>query len=155
MTGAAAGQYIKLFYLIAPATGTNNVIVSCSAGDMYGVATSYTGASQTGQPDAQTTNGSATGTSLTTSVTTVADNSWLVGFSYMNFAISAGANTTLRIASGAGTVQYMMDSNGAKTPAGSHGLTTTDSTNGFSGHVIASFSPSAVATQNSNFFNFM
>lgn len=142
MTGSAAGQYIRLYQLVNPSTGTNNVVITCSvAGNTYGNGISYTGANQTGQPDANNTNGASTGTSLTTSVTTVADNCWIVGYAYMAGTITAGTNTTLRSTNASG-VLASFDTNSAQTPAGSKSVQTNSGTNGFNGHVIASFSPS-------------
>lgn len=137
MTGAAAGQFIKLFYLVAPASGANNCVVSVTAGDLYGFASSFTGAAQTGQPDSNNTGESSSTASLSVSTTTVADNSWLVGISYTGNTPSAGANTTIR---GGTTVLKMIDSNSAQTPAGSYSLTVTQ-TASFAGIAMASFSP--------------
>ena len=146
MTGGAAGQYIRLYQLVSPATGANNVVITCSAaGNTYGNGVSYTSASQTGQPDAQNTGGASTGTSLTTSVTTTADNCWVVGFAYMAGTISAGTNTTLR-STNAGGILAIFDTNAAQTPAGSKSVQTTSGTSGFNGHVIASFAPAVTAT---------
>lgn len=143
--GAAAGQRLYHYILIAPATGSNNIVVSSSAnlgGYISGV--SYTGAKQTGQPDASNTQAVSSNTTLTTSVTTIADNCWLVGYSYHNGTVVAGANTTLR--GGSVNVLQTMDSGGDKTPAGSHGLTTTRSPADFISHVMASISPAVTVS---------
>lgn len=141
MSGGASGQNIRLFYLINPSTGANNCVVSASAsGSLYGTGMSYTGAKQTGQPDSQNTGGSASTTSLTVNTTTVADNSWLVGFGYGQTA-SAGTGTTFR-GQPVSAVLFGMDSNGAKSPAGSYGLNFTQSAN-FAGMCVASISPAA------------
>lgn len=141
MTGAAAGQYIQLWYLLNPASGANNVVVSGTPDPIgvYASAVSYTGVAQSGQPDASNKQATSPATSLTTSVTTVADNCWLMGYAYHGATISAGTGTTSR-GSNAGGQLTAIDSNGAKTPAGSHSLQTT-STSTFVGHVIASFAP--------------
>jgi len=144
MTGAAAGQYIHEYILINPASGANNVTVTSSSGmGGYISAVSYTGARQTSQPDNSAKQAANPVTSLTTSVTTVADNCWLVGYAYVNGSMTAGTATTLRGGSVANVLQAM-DSNGAKSPAGSYSLITNCSS-GFAGHVIASIAPS-VAT---------
>lgn len=140
MTGAAAGQYIHAYILANPTSGTNNVTVTSSSGmGGYISAVSYTGAKQTGQPDNSAKQVANPVTTLTTNLTTVADNSWLVGYAYMNGSMAAGSGTILRGGSVSGVLQAM-DSNGAKSPAGSYGLTTTG-VNAFAGHVIASISP--------------
>lgn len=103
---------------VGPSTGANNIVVSLSAGlrcEIY--ALSLTGVKQSGQPDASSsTNGSST--SATNSVTTIADNSWVVCGTEGNGAtgFSAGTNNT--------QVQYITDRGaigygGPKTPAGS------------------------------------
>mgnify|MGYP001597421519 CR=1 FL=1 len=106
----------------APATGANNVVLSRTGttSRMTGVAASYTGSKQTGQPDAATTNTATSVTSITTSVTVVATNSWLVG-SYDNNAEvpTAGANTTIRQAGS--DASGLADSNAA-VAAGSRSL---------------------------------
>lgn len=138
-------QDIYLYYLIAPATGSNNIVVTAAVGNLlgYAAATSYTGVKQSGQPDASATNQSASTTSLTTSVTTVADNCWLVGFGYGQTS-TAGSGTVFR-SEPVNDVLFMMDSNGAKTPAGSYGLTFTQSTN-FAGACVASIAPAITTT---------
>lgn len=139
MTGGAAGQYIYLYYLLNPATGTNTVAVTGATGGLDGASTSFTGVKQSGQPDSFNSSGSASTASLTTSTTTVADNTWLVGWAYTGATMSAGANTTLRGQPVAGILS-MMDSNAAQTPAGSHSLTVTQAAN-FAGSIVASISP--------------
>src|SRR3989441_726250 len=74
----AASVRSELWYRIAPATGSNNVVVTLSASAKAAVgAISLTGVDQTAPVDAQ--NG-ATGTSATPSVTvtTVTDGAWVV-----------------------------------------------------------------------------
>lgn len=140
MTGAAAGQYIYMYFLLNPASGANNVTVTSSSGMAgYISAVSYTGVAQSGQPDASNKQATSPTTSLTTSVTTTADNCWLMGYAYMGNTMSAGTGTTLRGGSVAGILQAM-DSNSATTPAGSDSLITTQASS-FAGHVIASFAP--------------
>ncbi len=73
------GDYV--FMLVNPALGANNVVVSLdSAQNISAQSVSYTGARQTGQPDnfiSYGPGGPTTGI-VTNSITTVADNSWLV-----------------------------------------------------------------------------
>uniref|UniRef100_A0A6H1ZT25 Uncharacterized protein n=1 Tax=viral metagenome TaxID=1070528 RepID=A0A6H1ZT25_9ZZZZ len=150
MTGAAAGQYIYLFYLLSPATGANNVVsTSGTAVGMYGAGSSYAGAKQSAQPDASATQATATSqTTLTTSLTTVADNCWVVGHAYSGNAVTAGTNTTLR--TGSVTALRMLDTNAAQTPAGSHSIQTTQTPAEFIGHCIASFAPIVSTTTKFN-----
>jgi hypothetical protein len=138
--GTPTGNNEYLYYLSAPATGANNVIATASgSGSVFGHSMSYTGVLQSGQPEAQNTNTAASGTSLTVSLTTIADNAWLVGY-FRNGAtsLSAGAGTTLRSASSSIVVA---DSGGAKTPPGTHSLEVTAASGQYAG-LIASIAPS-------------
>lgn len=155
-TFVAADRYRYLFYLIAPATGANNVVItsSTSGGFKSGNASSYTGVKQSAQPDANVVN-QTTGTTVTMTLTTIADNCWTVlsaGAGGANAA--AGTGSTLRADS---TASQMFDSNGAKTPAGSTSMTvnTSDALSHPIMGVMASFSPSVAVSTNSAFFAFM
>ncbi len=140
-------QYI--YYLLNPASGSNNVVISCTNNHyLIAVAADYTGVKQSGQPDATNTNisGTAGATTLTTSVTTVADNSWaiLLESSYQGGpAATAGTGATFRIAGAAFGEPSIFDSNGAVHPAGSYSMTTNAAaTFGFYiMHTVASFAP--------------
>lgn len=149
------GDRFRMYYLVAPATGTNSVVVTGNSGAalVAGTSVSYTGASQTGQPDGYfTTTGS--GSSYTGTITTTADNSWAV---MMVRTVTTGTSTA-----GSGTTRrtntdghfQLFDGNGAKTPAGSYSLNATSSSQSY-GVVMTSFSPSITSTVNSNFFAFM
>jgi hypothetical protein len=139
-TSMPSTNVLYLYYLVNPATGSNNIVVSqTGSGYLNAASTSYFGASQTGQPDASTTNYSAATSALTTTVTTIADNCWTVmaGRAMDSSTISAGTGTTLRV----GTyLVCMLDSNGPKTPAGSTSLVFINNT-GRVGSAMASFSP--------------
>lgn len=90
-------RWINLFYLIAPATGANNVVITASASSILGASTSFTGASQTGQPDSSNSNSGSAITSLTTSTTVVASNCWLVGIGGVSTGTpTGGSGTTIR-----------------------------------------------------------
>lgn len=139
------GAYISLWYLIAPATGANNVVISTTSGlgRMNSDCASYTGASQTGQPDATNTGGPTTTGSYSQALTTVANNSWsianIIGTS--GAVMTAGANTAILFnlevtAFGNGLIH----SGTNLTPAGSNPLAVTSSSQTFYS-CIASFSP--------------
>lgn len=146
----ATTESTYLYFLVNPSTGANNIVASKSASDLIQLgAVSYTGAKQTGQPDASTTN-TGTGTSLTTSVTTVADNCWLVMATKQTGSASAGTNTILRVDQSGNEQASVYDSNAAQTPAGSKSLQTTTSASQTYAHVMASFAP---ATTNANMLN--
>jgi hypothetical protein len=118
-------QWTYLYYLIAPATGANNVVISISSSrPLAGRSASYTGVLQSGQPDNNTTSRlESNGASLTNVITSVANNCWHVAMATENAGsnISAGTATTKRSA----TITGIFDGNAAITPAGSSTLTIT------------------------------
>jgi hypothetical protein len=124
LTGGNLGtDRLRTYYLIAPASGTNNVVVSFSPdGRADVVALSLTGALQSSQPDAS---GSATGSSATAtrSITTATDNAWSVMAVSMNGAsgaFSTGTNWTF----GSGVNDRSgIGYGGPKTPAGAFSQT--------------------------------
>ncbi len=131
------------WYLIAPDSGANNVIVTASngSGSIGGSSASYTGALQSGVPDASqvgSSDGDYTGT-----VTTVAANCWTV-LTVINVAVdlSAGTGTTERI----NNLRYgfIGDSNGALS-SGSHSMTVTSGDGGAISCVMFSFAPAVSA----------
>lgn len=149
--GAGAPNYYQLaFYLIGPATGSNTVSVSGGGTFHQAVCESVTGISQTGQPDAtaQASSGGSSVSSLSSSITTVANDSIVVaGFSNNAAAWATRTNFTARVSSfgGAGFVQDVGDY--TKATAGS--LTQSDATGGDTGlmaiHQI-SFSPAGAVS---------
>lgn len=113
----AGRQGAYLYYLIAPATGSNTVAVTGGTG--IG-AVSYTGALQSGQPDSSAVSNPANATSITLSTTVVKDNSWLVCVTADGAGSeTAGAGTTIRQTDANGLV--LADSNG-EVDAGSRSL---------------------------------
>jgi len=146
---------VYLYYLIAPATGTNNVVVTKTGTDLaYAVSASYTGALQSSQPNVQNV-GTGSGTSLTVSVTTTVDNCWLVGYcKSAGGTLSAGANTFARQQGPNNAQTYFFDSNAAKTPAGSFSLVASDTGTNAKAFCIAAIAPSLAST-NGNFLSFM
>lgn len=151
MTGAAAGQYIHLYYIIAPATGVTTVQVNSSSGlGGYFSIASYTGVAQTTPLDVFNKGGASSTTSQTISVTTTVDNDWLIGFAYTGNTMSAGTGTALRGGSVAGILN-VVDSNSATTPAGSDSLIVTQ-TASFAGMIVAAFKPATTSVNTTNFF---
>lgn len=142
---------IYLYYLVAPATGSNTVTVSMNASDdlVRGISVSYTGASQTGVPDAQGTTTFSAVTSGSLSVTSIANNCWMVmSQSYdANVQPTAGASTTKRGSSSGIVVPGVgfYDTNGAITPAGSRTLNWNSGLSTKGQTVGATFAPSVAA----------
>ena len=122
-TGQSRWTYA--FLLVNPDAGAHTVLVTCGSTHFIGaVAVSYTGTAQTGQPDASNTNsGDNGGGTLTTSVTTVEDNSWTVLLAHDDGGVlTAGTGSTLRVDDAAFSIVGIFDSNGPHTPAGSESM---------------------------------
>lgn len=144
-TDATGYQYI--YGLLAPPTGANAIVATASTPvNWYLSAASYTGVSQTGLPDASTGVSTSGTTSFSVSVTTVANNCWLVlGLRNSDgTGRTAGANTLVRVTCAASSDMGILDSNGARS-IGSNALayTTSNSTNGY--HTMVSIAPVAAA----------
>lgn len=139
-------EWLYLYYLVAPATGANDIVASqSSSSDIRVRATSYTGAKQTDQPDASATNDStSTITTLTTNLTTVADNCWTVLFERNGCgSITASTGTTLRSSSDS---LIIGDSNAAITPAGATSMAVNFASCNLNTSIIASIAPAAVVS---------
>jgi len=137
------------WYLINPPTGSHTVAVTLGSSDtISGVSASYTGASQTSQPDSYHASSNSTGTTYSDSTTTVANNSWVIGYFVNNqgTTISAGSGTTSRVSvSGVAYIiaNMLADSNGPQTPAGSATLNATAGASGYWLDSVISISPTA------------
>ncbi len=132
-----------LFYLLNPATGSNTVTISMT-GNVFqlGIAASYTGVKQSGQPDANSIKGPTTTTSYSDSVTTVADNCWTImgGVDENASTLSNGTGTVVRQQDTVNGYGFLCDSNTLIHPAGSTSLTVTSASQTFLS-VMASFAP--------------
>jgi hypothetical protein len=144
-------RYFYLYYLLNPDSGANNVVITLPASGghflLAGSAT-YTGVAQSGQPDASSSTHSGTDAdgSLTHSVTTVADNCWVIlsahGYDGSNGAPTAGSGSTRRTFEASFGTWGLFDTNGVVTPAGSKSMTWTyPATGGDMSSIMASFSP--------------
>jgi len=139
--GDSRGCY--LHYLVAPATGANNVVISGSSDAWIGAAATYTGVDQSSPIDASAVKRDAgTGSAFSLDVTSVTDNCWLVGSVRCGTAGTAGSGTIIRQTASGLT---LADSNSAITPAGATNLNFTMSFAGIGG-VIAAIAPVATAT---------
>lgn len=136
--------YHSMWYLINPSTGTNNVSFTFSAQTFsWIVSASYTGVNQTSFPDASSSAGSLSGSSISGSVTTTVNNCWTVMVPFANAEItSAGAGTTLRVTSPTDLRIGIADSGAPVSPAGSDTLTV-NCTNDNNAYIIASMAPFA------------
>lgn len=142
--GGTSWEYI--FGLVAPATGSNTISVSFTGAPtaLRDGAVSYSGCKQSGQADASKT-GTATGvTSVTDSLTTVADNSWVTMWIFNDSANDvAGTGSTAR---GTANNPMFFDSNGPVHPAGSYSMSVSWAGSGGAGYVMASIAPVAAAS---------
>lgn len=156
----AGSQYGELWYLIAPATGANNVVVTCSSSvTIQSVSASYTGANQSGQPDASTTSnqGGAGTTSHTTTLTTTATTDcWAVLGSFNNSGVNTAAGTGSTQRNLIAGNSWIGDSNASITPSSTYAMQVTNTSQVAAwNHVMASIAPVAVATSGKNFLAFM
>jgi len=118
-------RYVYLYYLLNPTSGSNAVIVSASSAHyILAVAADYDNIQQTSEPDNSGLNANSSGaaTGLTSSLTTIASNTWVI-IGETSDAPTAGSGTTLRVTGSAFGEPALFDSNGALS-AGSHSFTT-------------------------------
>jgi hypothetical protein len=116
---ATSALHVQIFYLLAPATGANNIVVTPSiTASIYGGAASFTGVDQSAPSN--TNSGIGTTLSPSVSLTTVNDNAWIFDTIGM-----ASAVTTLT--AGGSQIQdfNQFDATPNRTGAGSHLATTT------------------------------
>lgn len=145
---SAAARELRMFYLVAPATGTHDIVGTKGGGSgAWGVqAASYTGVNQSSIPDASSTHIQASGATMTSSVTTVLANCWLlVGARADSGSLAASTGSTLRgsITENAG----IFDSNGPVS-AGSNSMVQT-MTSGDSASIMISL-PQLILTATAN-----
>ena len=122
------------------------MVINCTSNHyLIAGAADYTAAKQA-TSDNVGTNQSVGGQNLTSSLTPVANNCWIVlmeqGFNTNN-PPSAGAGLTRRTFGAAFGNWGLFDSNQAITPAASYSMTTTRTSNGTAEvtHIMASFAP--------------
>jgi len=144
------GERHGMDYLIAPATGANNVVITLSgSAAIVGIASSYAGADQGSPIDTVRTEiGLETGTTYAETITnTIVDNCWAIWGTreYAGRTITAGANTTVRQRELVHYGMIVADSGAAITPAGAYTLNL--NAGGGSGNwysdIIATFKPVA------------
>lgn len=91
---------VQMYGLLNPTLGSNTISISYTGvGSVVAQATSYTGVSQSGLPDAVVTLQQAIGsTSISNNITVIANNSWVItaGESNTGTTPTVGSNITLR-----------------------------------------------------------
>jgi len=146
------------FYLKAPSTGANNVVMTATTGTgvLTGVAVSYTGVDQTSPflTSGTFVNNTDTGASLTVSLTTSSTGWWFI----------SGANVDANWSSGGGNTTNIVDvtaTNGCADSNGDITAQTGNATMNFSGGtrgaggIAMAFKAAAASSVNSNFLMFM
>lgn len=136
-------RWTYLFSLVNPASGAHSYTVSAStATNIATDAVSYDGVSQTGQPDATSSNTATATTTITTSITTATNNDWAMIFADGPTGATANASGTNRVTNGGAQI---WDSNVAITPASAYAIKLTGSSSGW-GTLMASFAPFPAVT---------
>lgn len=99
-TLAIGASRIYLYGLIAPATGTNNIVITCvqdAAGGGWIFAEDFTGVSQSGVPTNLATGGGLLQTGMTVTITVGASSSWVGGLGSEDTSqISISSGGTIR-----------------------------------------------------------
>jgi hypothetical protein len=149
------GGYTLYSFYQAVGAGVGNQTISCSniGTDMYGLSESISGASQSGIPDASNASvDSNAAAAWTTTITTVANNDWLLLGSYdsTNDIDSAGSGTVKRLANFNGFVEW--DSNAA-VGTGSQSLNFTGPTSHNFGYVMLALAPASPFAPEEDFWN--
>jgi len=120
----SADYYSYMYALKNPDTGTNNIVVSLSAGDYPRcVAESYTGADITTNPtDTSQDTGAIGNTTFKLQATSTVADSWMITGVYNSGQAdtTAGANTTLRNSMSSYLYENLFDSAGALASVGAN-----------------------------------
>ncbi len=95
-TAPSSGYRTEFFYLVGPTVKTADVTITLSgaSGRVIGGASNYQGVDQSTPVEAEGGNGSDSASSLTSTVTTLTDNAWLVAITGQRAANEAMAITS-------------------------------------------------------------
>ncbi|NTW31031.1 MAG: hypothetical protein HGB12_00075 [Bacteroidetes bacterium] len=115
---SSQSNWIQMLILMSPATGANTLVITGSNFNASSVAT-YSGVKTSGQPEALSY-GTTSGTSITRSITTVTNNSWVIAGFGANGQPTTYTNVTARASN---SFPYLGDNNAAITPVGSYSQT--------------------------------
>ena len=128
---------VALWYLVNPATGTNNVVASGSNNYSRFCSSSYTGIDTSRGVLASA--GPSGNTPLVGTLVTPEANCWLVMCGRGSGTLTAGANTIARANPGGDGQELLVDSNGPRS-AGSNSVTIQGNSGTYYG-VVADFAP--------------
>lgn len=138
------GVAVYLYYLIAPPSGINNIVVTSSGANLHKVLCgSFLGAAQISQPDAAAVSTLGTGTTITQAITTNSNNALVIGAFKDNNGTLTTANAGSQIVVKSNTPEgdvLLASSPFATTPKGSYTLSMNNS-NGAAGtaRIVMSF----------------
>ena len=143
-------RYISCYVLVNPASGTNNIVWSLSGNDYCNsAAISYTGAKQTGQPQAYDSNRIGQVTPFTSSVATTG-TCRLVMSADTNSSATAGTGVTLQV-----NTNIQLFTKDAAVSAGTNGITINPNTAYNYPQITVAIEEAAASPTNSNFFALM
>ena len=153
----AGANLSSLWYLVNPSTGANTITVTFgeSISTAYAAAVSLTEVNQSNPLDAENGTSADGADSITTTVTTVADNAWLVDMVTKESSVGplvAGTNQTDRNQANCTTQDSGISSVNGKTPAGGEAMDWNDdgAVGTFDWSIsAASFAPAGTATTTS------
>lgn len=149
-------EEVYIYYLTAPTSGSNTVAITGGTG-ITNRAVSYTGAAQTGIPDASGTT-SVTATTATRVVIPVANNTWMIAFMRNDVATTSASSGSAQTRRGASSSIAFFDSNASLSPSGigySAGPFDNGGSNADWALVAATFAPLVQNSSSGNFFTFM
>ena len=141
---AAWTERIYMYYLINPPAWLFSIYATTSSSTtIYWQSTSYTWVRQASQPEASNTQGYLTQSNMSTSVTTLTNNAWLVWVFRSSTAATAAAWTTFR--AWVNTTIQIGDSNWGKSPPWSYSLWSTFASWGCA-QIVVSISPPDISS---------
>lgn len=133
--------------LVAPAQGTNNIVLTGAGSNPYYAIQSVSGVDQS-VPYTGLNTASGTGANPTITITTTVNNAYPFSFGQIQTGASAGANTTLAVSVTGGDF-YMFRSTNPVTPTGAFIINTVTTSGEYQ---ITGIGINPVVTNNGNFF---
>lgn len=149
-------RFAGYWYLIGPSTGSHTYSITFTGSFATGVVATYSGAAQSGQPDASTTATATSTPTFSNALTPTANNCWVTAYvNNSNQPTVAGASTTIRKSDTSSSA--LADTNIAVSPVASTTLNFTNSgpSSASWAIVMASIAPFTASVANSNFLSFM
>lgn len=155
----AEAMSIDVFALAAPATGTNNLVITFAASYVtYDIiVVSYSGALQATPTNVVTQSGVTGVSSFTSPITTGVNNSWAwqVCVDQFGGAVTYTTGHLVQQDTGGTYSHNVADSNGAITPAGTYTFAVTANPSDTWAAVAVEVPPAGTSAPNSNFFLLM